>query len=165
VLHHPHELIAWLDAELSAPEPAAPLDRRRHRSAIGVAARMVGRLDVAERCLARACTLAELHGTDRDLVPARVRHAHVLQWQGRLALATAVFAQCLAGIAAAGDAGHLVYQHAGKCAYEAHDFSRAAELFSLALRMRRAVGDVELIESSELALRAAVRAAGQAPLE
>ncbi len=133
VLHHPDELVASLNGQLAEPEPADQVDYRRHLSSIGTAARVVGRLDVAERYLTRAVELAERQGTDRDLVLARVRLAYVLQWQGRVAMATSMFDRCVAGIDAAGDAGHFVYQHAGKCAYEARDYSRAVDLFIQAL--------------------------------
>ena len=148
------ELTDWLDAQLTAPVPGDPEAERRHRTEIGVRARMLRRLDVAEAQLSRALDLAVAHGTPQQAVLARVRYAHVLQWQERLDEANAAFEQCLAELDAAGDRAHSVHQHAGKCAYDFGDWSAAAAHFGEALRAREALGDPELIESSRLAVEA-----------
>jgi tetratricopeptide (TPR) repeat protein len=113
------------------------------------------RLDVAESQLATALELALRHGSPAQAVLARARYAHVLQWQGRFDEATAEFQRCLASAADAGGRAHLVYQHAGKCAYDLCDWTAAVTHFREALRLREALGDPELIESARLALDAA----------
>jgi tetratricopeptide (TPR) repeat protein len=185
VILNPEELSRWLDARLLAAVPAEPDAERRHRTDIGVAARALRRLDVAESQLAAALELALRHGSPAHAVLARVRYAHVLQWQGRFDEATAEFQRCLASAADAGDRAHFVHQHAGKCAYDLGDWTIAVTHFREALRLREALqlqlaqqprealrprgtlqprealrpqealGDPELIESTRLALDAA----------
>lgn len=164
----PGQLAAWLDGRLRAPIPSDPDAERVHRTQIGSAARMLRKLDVAEAQLARALDLAVRHGTPGQVVLARVRLAHVLQWQGRFDEANAALRRCLAELDAAGERGHFVYQHAGKCAYDFGDWATAAGHFREALRQREAIGDAELVASSRLALDAAdacaTAAAGAAEL-
>jgi Tfp pilus assembly protein PilF len=155
---NPGELAAWLDAALLAAVPAEPDAERRHRTDIGVVARALRRLDVAEPQLAAALELALRHGSPAQAVLARVRYAHVLQWQGRFDEATAEFQRCLASAPEAGDRAHFIYQHAGKCAYDLGDWTAAVTHFREALRLRcsgEALDDPELIESTRLALDAA----------
>lgn len=76
-------------------------------------------------------------------------------FEGRQAEATAEFERCLASAADAGVHTHVEYQHAGKCAYDFGDWTTALTHFREALRLREALGDPELTESSRLALDAA----------
>lgn len=154
VVRNADQLASWLDTQLTAPVPADPEAERRHRTEVGVRARMLRRLDVAEAQLSRALDLAVAHGTPQQAVLARVRHAHVLQWQDRFDEANAAFERCLTELDAAGDRAHFVHQHAGKCAFDFGDWSTAAAHFAEALRAREALGDPELIESSRLAVEA-----------
>ncbi|QFU91404.1 hypothetical protein [Amycolatopsis sp. YIM 10] len=151
-IENPAELTLWLDAALARTPPADPDDERAHRTAIGVAARMLERLDEAEIQLGRAVELAT---RPRDAVLARVRLAHVHQWQGRFTLAESEFRHCLRDAHLAGDQVHVVYQHAGMCAYDAGDWVLARERFATAMRLRLYGGDEELIEATRMALDAA----------
>lgn len=151
----PVALATELDALLAAPMPAEPLDAMRRHTAIGNAARLLRQLDVAEEHQRSALRIATEHGTAGQAVLARLRYAHVLQWQGRLAQAQAEFDSCLAAVDGAGAAAHFVNQHAGKCRYDAGDWSQALRLFEVALRLREATGDAGLVASSRQAVAAA----------
>lgn len=155
VVLNPDEVDGWLDERLRAPVPAEPDAQRRHRTEIGTTARSLRRLALAESQLAKALELAVNHGSPQQVVLARVRHAHVLQWQDRFEEASAAFEQCLAELDAAGDHAHFVYQHAGKCAYDFADWPAAVAHFEQALRLRESLGDAELVASTRLALDAA----------
>ena len=144
VPRHPAELADWLDLQLARPAP----DDYQWLTRTGLAARLLDRLDLAERQLARAVELAEPH----QLVAARIRLADVHQWQGRLELADREFADCLARVT--GPLESFAHQHAGKCAYELGDWARARDHFGTALRLR-AAADPDLVGSSAEALDAA----------
>src|SRR5262249_4852142 len=119
-----------------------------------VAARLSGDLATAERELGRAVELAKAESPDTAL-RARIRLAHVWQYQGCYAEAAAEFDACLAEAVTPADRG-FAHQHAGKCAYDAGDVDRAAAHFQAALGLRVFYdADAELIESSRTALDAA----------
>ncbi|MGH3624224.1 MAG: tetratricopeptide repeat protein [Sciscionella sp.] len=158
----PDALGHWLADRLDTEPPGDSAGEREYRTEVGVAARMLRRLDVAENQLRRALELAE-SVSPFAAVLARVRLAHVYQWQQREELAGTEFARCLELAERMPELGwrcSFVYQHAGKCAYDFGDWPRARELFELALRVRREYDDreyddEELTASSELALDAA----------
>ncbi|GLY47923.1 tetratricopeptide repeat protein [Lentzea sp. NBRC 102530] len=109
---------------------------------IGVAARVLGRLDLAEEALTTAFAL-------RPSTAARLRLAHVYQWQGRFTEAHAEFARC----ADSGEIADFVHQHWGKCYFDEGRFEEARAHFRKALDLREG-GDPALVESTRIALRA-----------
>jgi len=155
-LRDPAAAQAELDALLAAAQPEAPSRAMAWHTEIGNAARLLQRLELAEHHQLCALQLASRHGTPRQAVLARVRYAHVLQWQRRFDEVRTQFDRCIEDVDDAGPAAHFVYQHAGKCAYDEGRWSRARELFATALRLREADrADEALIASSRLALDAA----------
>ncbi|HEY0805728.1 MAG TPA: hypothetical protein VGD84_11705, partial [Pseudonocardiaceae bacterium] len=127
---HPAALVAWIaDADRAQP-PADPVAERRFRTELGVAARIAGELALAERQLSRAVELAATE-SPAVLLRARLRLAHVRQWQGRYAEAGAEFIRCVTAAATPADRA-FAHQHAGTCAYDAGDFDRAAAHFQAA---------------------------------
>jgi tetratricopeptide (TPR) repeat protein len=150
----PAELAAWLAATRAAPMPAGRAGQRRHRTDLGVAARLLGELTLAERELTAAARLA---ATESPAVAlrARIRLANVWHWQGRYAEATTELEACVAAAATPADRA-FAHQHAGRCAYDAGDVDRAAAHFQAALRLPLASGaEPALVESARLALDAA----------
>ncbi|WNV91694.1 tetratricopeptide repeat protein [Umezawaea sp. Da 62-37] len=131
---HPAELATWLDEQRP--------DDHHSWSAVGLAARLLRRLDQAEDAANRALAL-------RPTTAARLRRAHVLQWQGRFPEANAEFEACLAD---AGDLLDYAHQHAGKCHYDQGRWDLALEHFHKALRLRTTP---DLVASTELAIDAA----------
>jgi tetratricopeptide (TPR) repeat protein len=161
------DLTLW-DTPVDADEAHAELDRllalSRHgdaawHTAVGNGARLLRRLELAQEHQSAALRLALAHGTPRQAVLARVRYAHVLQWQRRFPAAMAEFALALDAVADAGDAAHFVYQHAGKCCYDVGDWDRAAALFETALRLRTAAGNAVGTATGDAALVASSRQA------
>ncbi|PRY46175.1 tetratricopeptide repeat protein [Umezawaea tangerina] len=131
---HPAELAAWLDRQRP--------DDYRSWSMVGLAARLLRRLDQAEDAMDRALAI-------RSTTAARLRRAHVLQWQGRFAEAYAEFETCLAD---AGEFRDYVHQHAGKCRYDEGKWDLALDHFRAALRLRT---DPDLVASATVAVDAA----------
>ena len=151
---HPAALVAWVAEASHAPAPADPVVERRFRTELGVAARLAGELALAERQLRRALELAAAESPAVAL-RARLRLAHVHHWQGRYLEAGAEFIRCVTAAATPADRA-FAHQHAGKCAYDAGDFDRAAAHFQAALRLRVASGaEPGLADTSRVALDAA----------
>ncbi|MGO1055642.1 hypothetical protein [Crossiella sp. CA198] len=135
----PATLTAWLDRAAAQPVPGNPAVARQHHTMIGVAARILRRLDLAQRHLCTALRLAEEHGPAASEVLARSRLAHVLQWQGRHTEAMAEFDRCLVDGSRTPELGthfHFIFQHAGQCYYDAGEWAAARHCFATALRMR-----------------------------
>ncbi|WHT19761.1 hypothetical protein N8J89_01350 [Crossiella sp. CA-258035] len=135
----PAALTAWLDRAAAQPVPGNPAVARQHHTMIGVAARILRRLDLAERHLSTALRLAEEHGPAASEVLARSRLAHVFQWQGRFAEAMAEFDRCLVDGSRTPELGthfHFIFQHAGQCYYDAGEWAAARHCFATALRLR-----------------------------
>ncbi len=150
----PGELATWLTTARTVGVPTDLVAQRRHRTEIGVAARMAGQLELAEQELTVAARLAALESPAIAL-RARIRLAHVWQWQGRYAEASAELDACCADAATPVDRA-FAHQHAGKCAYDSGDPDRAAAHFQAALRLRAAAGaEPSAVRSSRLALDAA----------
>jgi tetratricopeptide (TPR) repeat protein len=133
---HPEELGAWLAAQTP--------DSYESWSQVGTAARLLRRLDEAER----ACTTAL---TFKRTIAGRLRLAHVLQWQGRFDEANAEFDRILPE---SGPVLHFAHQHAGKCRYDEGEWALALAHFHESLRLRQG-GDEGLIASAALAVDAA----------
>lgn len=114
---------------------------------LGVAARVLGELELAERALTTALAL-------RPSTAARLRLAHVFHWQGRFDEAHAEFARC----AESGELADFVHQHWGKCYFDEGRYAEALEHFRAALALREG-GDPALIESTRVAITAATTAA------
>lgn len=151
---HPAALVAWVADASRTAAPSDPVVERRFRTELGVAARLAGELALAERQLSRAVELAAAESPAIAL-RARLRLAHVHHWQGRYAEAGAEFIRCVNAAATPADRA-FAHQHAGKCAYDAGDFDRAAAHFQAALRLRVASGaEPALTEVSRVALDAA----------
>ncbi|MBP2475287.1 tetratricopeptide (TPR) repeat protein [Crossiella equi] len=135
----PAALTAWLTTAAAQPVPGNPAVARQHHTMIGVAARILRRLDLAEHHLSTALRLAEEHGPAASEVLARSRLAHVLQWQGRHAEAIAEFDRCLVDGSRTPELGthfHFIFQHAGQCYYDAGEWAAARHCFATALRLR-----------------------------
>lgn len=150
----PAELAGWLDLALDAPIPTDVIAERRYRTDVGVAARMLRDLELAEQQLYVAAELARRESRTSAL-RARIRLANVWHWQGRFAAAADEFDAC---VAAAGTPAEraFAHQHAGKCAYDMNEFDRAMGHFHAALRLRaEGAAPFDLTESSRIALDAA----------
>lgn len=150
----PAELTEWLAVRRDAPIPAEPASERRHRTDIGEAARIAGELDIAEQQLFLAAELAARE-TPAIALRARIRLAHVWQWQGRYAEADEELADCVRVAATPADRA-FAHQHAGMCAYDLGDVDRAAAHFQAAARWYAAAGaQADLVEWAGIGLDAA----------
>ncbi|MDQ3927609.1 MAG: tetratricopeptide repeat protein, partial [Chloroflexota bacterium] len=125
---------------------------------IGPLYRILRELDLAEGYLRRAVDLAAATGDRKSLLSNRLRLAHVLQWRGRFPEADSIFVHCLAECEVEPELGpylHSACQHYGRSLFDQGRYEEAATQFRRALEIKGELGDRELIESSEVALRAA----------
>lgn len=121
VLHHPGELAAWLDRQLAAGSD--------DHLAIGVAARRLGRFDLAGEHLRRCGTVA-----------GRIQSGALLRARGRPDRAVATLARCREEAEEA--EGSLddhtaasVAHHTGECHYDLGAWAKAGECFATAVRL------------------------------
>ncbi|GGM65666.1 hypothetical protein GCM10012275_40290 [Longimycelium tulufanense] len=157
-LRRPERLAAWLDQALRTTEPGNPAEARMHHTQIGVAARLLRRLDVAEEHLRAALRLAERYGPTPSEVLARARFAQALQGQGRFGEALREFERCLEEGRLLPELGNhyiFVFHQAGRAYYESGKWDRARELLATALRLQlESEPDEEAVESARVALDA-----------
>ena len=121
--------------------------------------RSVGDLDDALAQARLALERAELVGTPAQQHTARLRLAHVLQWQGEFGTSDALFAQLSADAPAFGPIiVAFTHQHAGKNDYDQGRFAAAADHFAAALSIRTEFElPADQVASSTQALDAARR--------
>lgn len=145
-------------ASVLRSEDLPPADELQLLGRIGPLYRILGELDLAEGYLRRAVDLAAAIGDRKSLLTNRLRLAHALQWRGRFPEADSTFVNCLAECEVEPELGpylHSACQHYGKSLFDQARYEEAAAQFRRALAIRTKLGDARLVESSELALRAA----------
>ncbi|HEY0071938.1 MAG TPA: tetratricopeptide repeat protein [Chloroflexia bacterium] len=125
---------------------------------IGPLYRILGELDLAESYLRQAVELAAATGNRQALLSNRLRLAQMLQWRGRIAEADSMFLNCLAECEIEPEVAPYLATAChgyGKSLFEQGRYEEAAAQFRRALDLGGAVGDSEVVEASELALRVA----------
>ena len=134
-----------------------PIDEMRARGELVDFLRGLGELDDALDEARRAVDRADIGGNGAQQHMARLRLAHVQQWRGDFAESNMIFTELL-GVA--GQFGPVIeaftYQHAGENDYDQAHWADARDHFERALAIRAEL-EVEEVESSRLALAAAVR--------
>ncbi len=118
--------------------------------------RLLGDFDDAAATALKAGELAREVGYWALEAANPLRYATALQYGGHHADAVAVFEELLARAGEQGFAQyqHFSLQHFGKCLAELRDYDEARKCFESALKIRRAIGDASLIESTNTALAA-----------
>lgn len=143
-------------ASILRSDKLPPADEVQILGRIGPLYRMLGELELAEGYLRRAVELAASTGIKKALLTNRIRLAHVLQWRGRFPEADSLFVRCLTECEVDADLKphlHTACQHYGQSLFDQGRYEEAAVQFKRALDLRQELGDRELIESSEFALR------------
>ncbi|HKP51088.1 MAG TPA: tetratricopeptide repeat protein [Chloroflexia bacterium] len=125
-------------------------------SRLGSYCRTLGRLDEAQTYLEKAVAISQRENYHTTTLVNRIRLAHVYQWQRRFDIADHIFQDCIA-FCRTDLQSYLdfAYQHYGKSLFDQARYAEAVSLFQAALDLRLQKGDTELIESTQLALRAA----------
>jgi tetratricopeptide (TPR) repeat protein len=131
---------------------------RRLLGYLGGAYRMLGRLDAAIAAHEEERALAEHAADGSRLVVALIRLGEAYRCADRYDDAAAALRDALA--LAPPDLEHFALQHLGKVLLDGGDVSGAEECLERSLELRRALGDPELVASTEQAL-AAARAVGR----
>jgi len=125
---------------------------------LGVYLRILGKLDDAQSYLETAAALSDEVADSKSALINRIRLAHVYQWQHRYDLADPIFQDCITLCETNPTLQHYLdfsYQHYGKSLFDQARYQEAASFFQAALDLRLQKGDMELIESTELALKTA----------
>lgn len=142
----------------AAERRLSELGEERSLSALGERAgllRLVGRLDEALEVATEAVRQARFDGDRERLVKARIRHALVLQFQGKHEAALAELSDCATEAASQGWTETEAYalQHRGKVHFEQDRLDDAARDLNDALIIRiRDHASPELVDSTMFAL-------------
>ena len=124
---------------------------------LGVCCRMLRRESEAEGYLLKALQILE--DASPGAFVARLRLAHVYQWQGRFDEAGALFRRLLHEVETRSDLRQyedFVYQHFGKFFFDLGEYGDAEGWFRRALDLRRERGaSPDLLKSAETALEEA----------
>jgi tetratricopeptide (TPR) repeat protein len=120
--------------------------------------KILERFDEAEVLFARAKLLI-VAGSKAELVN-QLRWADVKRYRGHFSEAQAMFEDCLSAIQANTSFENykdFALQHLGNLYFDTRRYESAIECFSEALKIRESKADVELIESTQLALNASLK--------
>lgn len=148
------QALDWLITRISAVELDA-VQRIRYYGLIGVYAHMLHPYETAIHVLQTALIQATQQQHERLVLVNQIRLAHVYQWQGRYDESNALFDQIIQTCETnprVADYLDFAYQHAGKNASDQAEYAAATRYFEQALALRKAQGNAELVESTELAL-------------
>lgn len=146
--------LEWLQMRLDECPLDATRDRVELGGLLGVYTRTLNQCERAIAALHEALQLCHPLNDSRLEVKLTIRLAHALQWDGQYAEADAHFAQTITRCEADTSlANYLDFalQHAGKSKFDQGDYAVALNFFEQALALRQKRGNVELIESSQLA--------------
>lgn len=129
------------------------IERRNILEHVGVASRVLNRLDLAEDYLLKACALAK---TPSKLAQNLLRLAHVYQWKNDFTKAEVLFDQVYEIISEEQVSEILeaaYYQHLGKFYFDQKEYKLALKQFEKSLEIRRDVeAPKDQLESSLLAI-------------
>ncbi len=120
--------------------------------------KILERFDEAEAIFAKVKLLIEA-GSKAELVN-QLRWADVKRYRGHFSEAQTMFEHCLKTArinAAFEDYKDFALQHLGKLYFDTRRYESAIECFREALKIRESKADVELIESTQLALNASLK--------
>lgn len=145
--------VNWL---ISQQENSQDILKKQQLSGlIGVYSRMLGDLNTALDYLQQSLALSEQLQDECSKTVTRIRLAHVYQWQKQYTLCdrllTAEIHRCQTQPILKPYLD-FAYQHAGKSKYEQGDYQTAYQYFLQALAIRKQKGNIELLNSTHLAL-------------
>lgn len=128
-------------------------------SQIGVYSRIVGDLDTSENMLINTLHIYQDQNKQTHVLHTQLRLATTLQWKGNFTKAEKYYNDITKRILAGGERSSLhkfldfAYQHHGKCLFEKSMYKDALEKFMQAMELRVIKGDLNLIQSTEHALK------------
>lgn len=127
-----------------------------HCSSLANHFRLAGKLSDAIKSGDKACMVFEEYGEHRKLLVAKIRLATAHQWNGSYVSAEQIFQSCFEDILKHRDlVSYLdfVWQHLGKCQFDQKKYAEALDSFERARELRKSKNDLELVESTEEAMR------------
>ncbi|MGE0525926.1 MAG: tetratricopeptide repeat protein [Bdellovibrionales bacterium] len=137
-----------------------PHQRALWLAELGTLQRMLGDLIQAERSLSESLHIFETKKVSLTrLVAARIRLAHVFQWQKRYAESDQLLEECIEAAKTLEDNGSMLgfaLQHMGKSRFDQTKYETALKCFYDAMMIRVRLEQHELADSSRLALNRTV---------
>lgn len=137
----------------------SPLTRATWLGTLGSFQRILKLLTPAELSHQECLQILLKNSADqRRIYAAHLRLAHVYQWQERFTESNQLFSETVMNVQKLEEPILLsfCYQHQGKNFFDQKRYSEALNCFKLALEIRELSGDLELIESSRLAVNKAL---------
>ena len=133
-----------------------PLKRVKVMMNIGVYSRLLNELKEAESFLNKAMKLISKHDLGLKFwVINGIRLAHVHQWKKDYETSEKMFYNIIKICKSKKEVSnylHFAFQHLGKLYFDMSKYSIALQNFEKALRIRREIGDKNLIESAQFAI-------------
>ena len=149
--------LAWLENELMTSKNQATPKEAALLSQIGVYARILGDLDLAEDSFNKAIEILECAGRPDHILGVKLRLAIVHQFRGAYTKADNFYHNAIKAIRSSKDERVSKYldfalQHLGKSRFEQKLYQESLDYFLEALEIRLMKGDIELIGSTEKAI-------------
>ncbi len=158
VPENPKDVRKFIQSQMSKLKAVKdPVGRVKILEKLGSFSRMIGELDEAQEFLGEALELIGRNDLGIELWVANgIRLAHVFQWQGNYDVAREMFLDIMEMCEdnkEVADYLHFTVQHLGKYYFDLGEYEEAFQCFEDALEMRKEIGDIDLIESSQFALK------------
>lgn len=152
----------------SAIESDTDIDSKaRLLAKLGVYIRMLGGVEESARYLSESLQLLEHNGAPLvRLIAARLRLAHVFQWQQCFPECNQLFISCIEESKTLNDQGEMLsfaLQHQGKNLFDQKEYDAALKCFYDSMMIRVRLGKHDLADSSRLALDRTVEIIVPAP--
>jgi tetratricopeptide (TPR) repeat protein len=149
--------LAWLENELLQERKSVSVKQAALLSQIGVYARILGDLDLAEKSFNDAIEVLEAQKRPDLILGVKLRLAIVYQFKGSYTKADNFYMNAIKVIRSSTDEKISKYldfalQHLAKSRFEQKFYQESLNYFLEALEIRLIKGDIELIQSTEKAI-------------
>ncbi|WKZ39163.1 MAG: hypothetical protein QY328_12935 [Anaerolineales bacterium] len=148
--------LTWIMERLEA-NSFEPHQHIRMAGLAGSLARILRDFEIAHRNLEQALRLARIADEKRFVTANELRLAHLYQWEKQFGTSTTMFDEIIKNCETDVELEaylDFAYQHAGKNAFDQGHYEEAETFFKKALQIRSQKGNADLIESTELAMKA-----------
>ncbi len=135
---------------------SATLKRVKIMMSIGGYSRMLNKLEEAKEFLSEAMGLIKKHDLELKLwVISGIRLAHVYQWKKDYKISEQMFYNVIKVCESKKEVYtylHFAFQHLGKLYFDMSKYDIALQNFERALKIRKDIGDKDLIKSTQFAI-------------
>lgn len=148
--------LIWIMERIEA-NSFEPQQHIRMAGLAGSLARILRDFETAHRNLEQALRLAQIANEKRSVTANELRLAHLYQWEKQFGTSTTMFDEIIKNCETDVELEaylDFAYQHAGKNTFDQGHYEEAETFFKKALQIRSQKGNADLIESTELAMKA-----------